>query len=451
MRLASYACAVLVLILAGPLMAASPLNPEEMLGKPSPKWGVTEWINLPEGKETLGPEDFRGKVLGLIFCQKTCKGSQSHILPLAKRLADHYKADAAVAFVIVQTAFQDFETNTFAAVREMAEKHRLTVPFGHTGAEGVPPRILIRHKARGTPWVIILDAEGKVRKSGHYFPESDLVAFIDELKGERAGAEEESEKPEEPPPAPKPLSPAAMRLKDQLAQLTARVEELASKEMDLRLAIMTGQQKAGQVVKNAHEAAKKIAKGHFTKELRMYRDLMGACIQQLEMHQKRYAAIGVGLARLSRNPAAKELEADFTGLMKQVRDRRRNLFDQIAELHEKAGNLKAAVEIYEQMREDVPAEDKAGRRTFSEKIAAAYELYEEWGKALAANIRIYGSLTPEKQKKELNLRLKLGNLYHRVGNYKKALEMYKGVKEDLPPGQSIDGLDDAIKKLEQQV
>ncbi len=455
MRLGSFAFAVLVL--AGPLLAAAPPNPEAMLGKPSPKWGVTEWMNLPEGKETLGPEDFRGKVLGLVFCQKTCKGSQSHILPLVKRLADHYKDEPGVAFVVVQTAFQDFETNTFAAVREMAETHHLAMPFGHTGGQGAPPKILIRHKARGTPWIVILDAEGKIRKSGHHFPENALVTFIDNLKSERSGSEtpsepsEKDEAAEEAPPEPKPLSPSAKRLKEQLDQLAAQMNTLASKEMDLRLAIMKGQQKAGQVVKNAHEAAKEIARGHLTRELRLYRDLMGACIHRLNAHQKRYASIGAGLARLSRKSAAKELEADFERLTKQVQDRRRNLLDQIAGLHEKAGNLKEAVEIYERLREAVPAKDKAGRRTYSEKIAGAYERYEEWGKALSVNIRIYGSLTPEKQKKEINLRLKLGNLYQRVGNYAKALEMFKGVKEDLPPGQEIDGLDNAIAQLEQRV
>jgi len=448
---------------AGPAPEADPApetpklpDPQEMVGKPAPDWtDVSHWVNLPEGKESLGPQDFKGKILVLVFVQKSCQGSQRRMLPLVKQLADQAAEQGApLAFVAIQTAFQQFKQNTPEAVAEMAERHGITFPFGHVGEKGKVPRALRRYKARGTPWLVLIDRKGVIRASGHQFSGQDIVGKINDLLRQAAGQMTEAppeEKPPEPPPAPKPLSPAATELKERLDGVLNRFQEVATEEMEVRMRIMSAQQKAMQVVKNPDEAAKKLHKGQYTKELRAYEQMMVAIVRELRTYDTKFGAVYAALNRLRKNPAADELKADFERVAAMIEKRRVNLLDQIGDVAVKAGRLKEAVEIYDRLRGFLPRDDKGMRRSYREKTAGAYEKFEQWSAAVGLYETIYKNLSPQEQKQDLNLRLKLGNLYQRVGRYDKALEMFEGVKKDLPPGQTIDGLDNAITKLKGRV
>jgi len=459
-------CVIGVLLVTGlavavhPAAAAEPPNPEEMIGQPAPGWkGVSDWVNLPAGKETLSPADFRGKVLVLVFCQKACRGSQQHMLPLAKQLADHCaKSSNKVAFVAIQTAFQKFDENTPAAVAEMAKTHNITFPFGHMGEEGKMPRILFRYKAKGTPWLIVIDSEGIIRASGYEFRGQDVVDHINALVGKATGeappAETPGEKPAKPaetppekPAKPQPPSPAAEKLKEQLDGVLSRFQTVATQEMEVRMRIMTAQQKAMQVVKDQDEAAKKLAKGQYTKELRAYEQMMVAIIRQLRGFDTKLASVHATLNRLRTNPAAAEIKTDFDRVAAMIEKRRVNLLDQIGDYCVKAGRLEEAVKIYDRLRSILPLDAKDMRRSYREKTASAYEKFEKWASAVNLYELVYKGLSPTEQKQELNLRLKLGNLYQHVGRKDKALEMYEGVKKDLPAGQKIDGLDAVIAQL----
>ena len=434
-----------------------PPDPQSMIGQPAPKWGVKQWINLPEGKETLNVGDFAGRVVLLVSCQKTCGGSQSHALPMAKQLADHYADDKAVAVVVVQTAFTAFGQNNADAVPEMAQKHGLKVPFGHCGDQGKPPLLLVRYKARGTPWVLVIDRAGKIRKSGNFFPPDELIQLIEQLKGEEgAGGEpasgtDQPAQPPEPPKPPEPLSEAAVKLKEQLERIQAQLQELLAKEMDLKMAIMTAQQKAMQVVKDADAASKELAQGRGTPQQKAYGALMMQCARHVQQYEAKVSSIQRGVERLERNPASKELQTEFETLKKEIEQRRVSLLDQMAGFLEKAGNTNGAAAVYRGLLTQTPVDDKAKRRGYTEKIAGAYEKAQEWSKALQFYEEVYNNIPAGKMKQEYNLRLHLGNLYQHAGDYAKALEMYKAVKKDLPPGQTIAGLDQAIARLEIEV
>jgi len=433
--------------------AVEPPNPEEMIGKPAPHWkDVSHWVNLPEGKESLGPEDFRGKVLVLVFVQKSCQGSQQQMLPLIQNLATQAAGqNAPLAFVAIQTAFQQFEQNTPEAVAEMAETHKITFPFGHAGEEGSPPHVLYRYKAKGTPWLVLIDREGVIRESRYKFAGQELVDKINGLlqrgSGQAKPAEQAPAEPAEPPPEPKPLSPAAKKLKEQLDDVLNRFQKVSTEEMEVRMRIMSAQQKAMQIVKDQDEAAKKLYKGQYTTPLRAYERMMVAIVRELRTYDTKFGSVYASLNRLRKNPAADELEADFKHVSGMIEKRRVNLLDQIGDIAVKAGRLDEAVKIYDCLRELLPRDDKAMRRSYREKTAGAYETFEQWPAALGLYETVYKNLSPPEQKKDLNLRLKLGNLYQRVGRYDKALEMFEAVKKDLPPGQKVDGLDDAIAKL----
>jgi tetratricopeptide (TPR) repeat protein len=443
---------------AAPEPPADPEPPkaEETIGKPAPHWkDVSHWINLPEGKESLGPEDFRGKVLVLAFVQTSCQGSQQQMLPLIQNLAEQASGqNAPLACVAIQTAFGQFETNTPEAVAEMAKTHKIAFPFGHAGKEGSPPRVLYRYKAKGTPWLVLIDREGVIRESRHKFAGQDLVDKINALlRGEAAPAqprEEPPAEPAEPPPPPEPLSPAAEKLKQRLEGVRSRFEKVSSEEMEVRMRIMSAQQKAMQVVKDTDEAAKKLHKGQYTRTLRAYEQMMVAIVRELRTYDAKFGSVYAALNRLRKDPAADELKAEFKRVSDMIEKRRVNLLDRIGDIAVKAGRLEEAVKIYDTLRGLLPRDDKEMRRSYRKKTAGAYEKFEQWPDALRLYETVYESFSPTEQKKELNLRLKLGNLYQRVGRYDKALDMYEGVKKDLPPGQKVDGLDDAIEECKER-
>jgi hypothetical protein len=440
-------------VLACGLTAAEPPDPKEMIGQPAPGWkGVGHWINLPEGKEALDVADYRGKVLILVFCQKTCPGSQQNMLPLVKALAEHCGGHPKVAFVVIQTAFKDFGENTPAAVQEMADTHKLTMPFGHVGAEGQPPRIIFRYKALGTPWLIVIDAAGKVRRSGYQFKGQEIVDEINRLLPEAAGQETQPPEPPEPPPPPepKPLSPEAEKLKEQLQTVSDRFDKAAAEEMGIRVRIMELQQKARQIIEDEDEAAKALAKGQKTKELKAYEALLAACVRQLRAFEAKFASVGTALANLRKDPAADEVKDDFDRLARKVEQRRTNLLNEIADFCVKAGRLDEAVAMYERLRDLLPEDAKDLRTGYLEKTGNAYEKFEKWNKALTVFVRIYDAMPEKERKADINLRLKLGNLYQAIGNYTKALEFYEGVKKDLPAGQKVEGLDDAIERMKKR-
>ncbi len=438
------------LALGGVALAAGPIpQPETMLNRPAPGWeDVVGWVNLPPGKSDLGPKDFRGRVIVLFFWQKTCPGCQSHLLPLMRQAAERLGADPRVALVAVQTAFKDFETNTPAAVREVAERLGLGFPMGHAGAKGTPPQVLIRYQARGTPWIVLIDPQGVIRRSQSYLPIDDLVRAVEALKGPPA-----PKPPAEPAvqPAEKPLSPAAQALRERLQKVEARFMEVAAGELEVRSQVMTLQQKAMKLFKDQDEAARRLAKGECSRPLRAYQALMLECVRRLRALDARLGGVFAAVVRLRKNPAAGELEADFDRLVQRIEARRVQILDQVAGFFAKAGRMDEAARIYERLWAQVPPTDAERRRAYAEKRAAVYEKFEKWDKALVILAGIYRTLPPQRRRAEINLRIHLGNLYQRVGDYAKALEMYKSVKKDLPPGMTIQGLDDVIRQLEARV
>ena len=432
---------------------------EGMVGGPAPSWAVSRWINLPEGKESLDIADFKGKVLCLCFFQASCPGSQKAGLPTLQALTEHYAGDPAVAFVAVQTVFRDFDVNTAEKLAETAEHYKLTIPIGHDGGQGQPPQMLIRNKARGTPWVMIIDRDGTIRHSQHFTPKDQVVAMVDQYKkeapGKPAAGDDTTAKAPRPFDVPEPveLSPAGERLKKRIDDIDKQIVGLLEEEMDLKMGVMNAKQKGMQVVKDTEAAAKEIALGRLTKPLRQYQAIMMACVQKYQAYDGKYAAFQKTLKGMERLRTAKEVQKDLDAVNAQILTRRRSNMDQIAGLLERAGDFKKAVEIYKQLRDLLPKDKDHAleRRTLQEKVGAAYENCEEYKSALAAYNVVYEVMSEAERKDEVNLRLKIGNLYSRTGNYKKALEVFKAVKKDLKPGQKVSNLDNVIADLEKRV
>jgi thiol-disulfide isomerase/thioredoxin len=157
-----------------------------VVGHPAPRWGVTEWTNLPEGTKKLDVDDFAGKVVVLFCFQSWCPGCHSRGFPTLKALVKRFAGDDDVAFVAVQTVFEGFAQNTAEKAWATAKKYKLDIPFGHSGTAKARPAIMKSYRTRGTPWMIVIDREGKVRFSDFHIQTDQAIGLIDKLKKEEA-------------------------------------------------------------------------------------------------------------------------------------------------------------------------------------------------------------------------------------------------------------------------
>ena len=175
-------------------LIARPARPTRTLGikdKPAPAWKLKSWVTLPEGKKALDVKDFRGKVLFAYCFQSWCPGCHSKGFPTLKAVKAHYDEakDEGVAFVVIQTVFEGFETNTPERGTKVLEKFELDLPYGFDGAPDARSTFMRDYRTGGTPWTVIVDPEGVVRFNDFTIEKDAAIALIDRLKPEPAKGE----------------------------------------------------------------------------------------------------------------------------------------------------------------------------------------------------------------------------------------------------------------------
>ena len=159
-------------------------GPPGIAGARAPRWEVTQWINLPDGKKTLDVGDFEGRVLYLYGFQSWCPGCHARGFPTLKRLIGDYEEADDVAFVAVQTVFEGFGTNTAGRAWETARRYELDIPVGHDGTAGRTSVLMRSYRTGGTPWTVIIDKQGIVRWNGFHLSAARARRLIDGLRAD---------------------------------------------------------------------------------------------------------------------------------------------------------------------------------------------------------------------------------------------------------------------------
>ena len=152
-------------------------------GQQAPEWDVSEWHQLPEGKDDLDITDYRGKVLYLYFFQSWCPGCHSTGFPNLQKLHKKYKDDPEVEFVVIQSTFEGHRTNTADKLKPTAAKYDLPIPFGQSAGGGTPA-IMQKYRTRGTPWVVLIDKTGRVQFNDFHLAPEKASSVIDQLKNQ---------------------------------------------------------------------------------------------------------------------------------------------------------------------------------------------------------------------------------------------------------------------------
>ena len=151
-------------------------------GELAPEWKTSKWIGLPNGKTSLDIPDVKGKVTYLYFFQSWCPGCHSSGFPTLKNLRDQFRNNDNVQFVAIQTTFEGHEVNTADKLEETAKRHELSdIPFGQSAGASGTPDIMKKYRTGGTPWVVLIDKEGRVVFNDFHINETGAAKAIEEL------------------------------------------------------------------------------------------------------------------------------------------------------------------------------------------------------------------------------------------------------------------------------
>ena len=129
---------------------------------PAPPWHTTTWLNTPE---PLSLQSLRGKVVMLHAFQMLCPGCVAHALPQAQRVAALF-AQAPLAVIGLHTVFEHHAAMGLESLRAFVHEYRIGFPVGvdEPSADGPIPRTMQAYAMQGTPTLVLIDAQGRLRR-----------------------------------------------------------------------------------------------------------------------------------------------------------------------------------------------------------------------------------------------------------------------------------------------
>jgi hypothetical protein len=142
------------------------------IDRPAPPLQVDRWFNTPHA---ITLEFLRGKVVVLEAFQMLCPGCVSHGLPQAARVHATFPHDQ-VAVIGLHTVFEHHAAMTPVALEAFLHEYRIGFPVGvdRPGKHGPIPQTMEAYAMRGTPTLLLIDAQGRLRHQ-HFGQVGDLV------------------------------------------------------------------------------------------------------------------------------------------------------------------------------------------------------------------------------------------------------------------------------------
>ena len=101
--------------------------------------------------------------------------------PTLKAFSDEFAEHPDVAIAGIQTVFEGFRSNTQDDVRTLQERYELPITMGHD--PGNPkgdrhPQTMRKYRTGGTPWLILINPEGKVVFNNFHVNKEKLIEFV---------------------------------------------------------------------------------------------------------------------------------------------------------------------------------------------------------------------------------------------------------------------------------
>jgi len=138
---------------------------------PAPPLLVERWFNSPHD---ITLESLRGKVVVVEAFQMLCPGCVSHGIPQAQRIQAAF-GSADVVVLGLHTVFEHHAAMTPVSLKAFLHEYKVTFPVGVDLAhESGMPQTMRGYHMQGTPTLILIDPQGRLRKQW-FGAASDLV------------------------------------------------------------------------------------------------------------------------------------------------------------------------------------------------------------------------------------------------------------------------------------
>jgi len=168
-------------------LATTPTQPRFGIdGHTAPELNVPYWIDGDGEPTSFSIRESAGKWIFLKCFQNWCPGCHSSGFPTLKAFADEFHGHPQVAIAGIQTVFEGFGSNTQDDVRQLQLRYELPIVMGHDAgnpdaADGDHrPGTMISYRTGGTPWLILIDPDGKVVFNDYRVNRRRLIEFIHE-------------------------------------------------------------------------------------------------------------------------------------------------------------------------------------------------------------------------------------------------------------------------------
>lgn len=154
----------------------------------APALQVTQWLNTLTSISLAG---LRGRVVVLHAFQMLCPGCVSQGIPQAKRIQATFSSSELVV-IGLHTVFEHHAVMNTDALKVFLHEYGVSFPVGvdQPSAEGPVPRTMQAYRLRGTPSLMVLDRQGKIRLN-HFGHVDDLP--LGTLLGRLVGEQERPE------------------------------------------------------------------------------------------------------------------------------------------------------------------------------------------------------------------------------------------------------------------
>ena len=142
---------------------------------------VPYWIDTNGKSTTFSLAKNYGKWIIINCFQHWCEGCHVYGLPDLQKIAAAFIDNANIEVICIQTVFEGFEANTQDKLRETQLHYKLPIIMGHDAGDpdgDVFPSTMSKLETGGTPWMILMDPEGKIIFSDFRIDVTHLINFL---------------------------------------------------------------------------------------------------------------------------------------------------------------------------------------------------------------------------------------------------------------------------------
>jgi hypothetical protein len=127
----------------------------------APELITDQWFNTAG---TISLRSLRGKVIAIEAFQMLCPGCVSHGIPQALRILETFSRDD-VAVLGLHTVFEHHAAMQPVSLQAFLQEYRVSFPVGVDRGDGKgTPATMQAYDLRGTPTLILIDAQGHIRQ-----------------------------------------------------------------------------------------------------------------------------------------------------------------------------------------------------------------------------------------------------------------------------------------------